>query len=347
MSFYDPSKMPPGMSKSMPKNPMGRKYPNPPMAQGEGQDISKMLSEKNNEKPNLDENTPTKNNNFATFRNSDEKNKKLTTGKSPKKSEKKPIRDTVYIKNIPNYYNSVETLSKFYKQFGSIENIQSEQSKSLATVKFMKPLDAVKAVNSNKKLFGKEDIFVTLNPDEEPPKKTNNVQNNGQNNQNGQNNEKKIFEKKDLQKKPKPENSLLAGKFSKFQEIKNKKEKEGMKDMIKKKLANKLKFLLYLKNRIEKTELKNELLNEINKIKSHKDEIEKGTFDETIKELFEKENMDPSFDFTLIINNLPENMLNYSLLQTKLEVNLLFFLINFLNLYISFKLMIFVKLCWF
>ena len=301
---------------------MARKYPNHPMPQGEGQDLSKMLSEKNNEKPNLDENTPTKNHSFPAFRNSDEKNKKLTTGKSPKKSEKKIVRDTVYIKNIPNYYNSVETLSKFYKQFGSIENIQSEQSKLLATVKFMKPLDAVKAVNSNKKLFGKEDIFVTLNPEEEPPKKTNNPQNNQQNNQNGQNNEnKKTFEKKDLLKKTKPENSLLAGKFSKFQEIKNKKEKEGIKDMIKKKLANKLKFLLYLKNRIEKTEMKNELLNEINKIKSHKDEIEKGTFDETIKELFEKENMDPSFDFTLIINNLPENMLNYSLLQTKLEVH--------------------------
>lgn len=340
MSFYDPSKMPPGMPKSMPKNPMGRKYPNPPMPQGEGQDLSKMLSEKNNEKPNFEENTPTKNHSFPAFRNSDEKNKKLTTGKSPKKSEKKLVRDTVYIKNIPNYYNSVETLSKFYKQFGSIENIQSEQSKLLATVKFMKPLDAVKAVNSNKKLFGKEDIFVTLNPEEEPPKKTNNPQNNQPNNQNGQNSEnKKNLENKELQKKTKPENSLLAGKFSKFQEIKNKKEKEGMKDMIKKKLANKLKFLLYLKNRIEKTELKSELLNEINKIKSHKDEIEKGTFDETIKELFEKENMDPSFDFTLIINNLPENMLNYSLLQTKLEVNFIIFFEKknnyFLNFFIS------------
>ena len=90
--------------------------------------------------------------------------------------------------------------------------------------------------------------------------------------------------------------------------------------MIKKKLANKLKFLLYLKNRIEKIDLKNELISEINKIKTHKDEIEKGSFDETIKELFEKENLDPSFDFTLIINNLSESMLNYSVLQAKLEV---------------------------
>lgn len=318
--YYDPNKIPSTAPKSGPS--MIRKFPNHNKPQGEAQDLTKMLIEKNSEKKDLDETTPGKTKEkFPPFRDSDDKSKKVS--KSPKKSEKKPIRDTVYIKNIPNYYNSVETLSKFYKKFGSIENIQVEQSKMLAIVKFMKPLDAVKAVNSNQKLFGKEDIFVTLNPEEEAPKKNINPPNQPQNmnneNKNYGNKETLVQEKKDL-KKMKPENSLLAGKFSKFQEIKNKKEKEGLKDMIKKKLANKLKFLLYLKNRIEKIDLKNELISEINKIKTHKDEIEKGSFDETIKELFEKENLDPSFDFTLIINNLSESMLNYSVLQAKLEV---------------------------
>lgn len=241
---------------------------------------------------------------------------KKTNGKSPKKSDKKPIRDTLYIKNIPNYYNSVETLSKFYKKFGSIENIQVEQSKNLAIVKFMKAIDAVKAVNCNKKLFGKEEIFVTLNPDEEPPKKSLNP-NAKENNAVNQG----MHPSKEIVKKPaKPENSLLAPKFSKFQELKSKKEKEALKDMIKKKLASKLKFLLFLKNRIEKPELRAELLTEINRIKGHKEEIEKGVFDEGIKELFDKENMDPSFDYTLVLSNLPESLMNYPGLQAKLEV---------------------------
>lgn len=291
-------------------------------------DLSKMLVERNSKKDQVNESTPVKTQ--KDFTNSDEKNKK--TNPSPRKSEKKQIRDTVYIKNIPNYYNSVETLSKFYKKFGSIENIQVEQSKLLASVKFMKAIDAVKAVNSNKKLFGKDDIFVTLNPDEEPPKKTNNRNPQNNENKNVSNNvpyfeKKEVAEKKedyshekDL-KKAKPVNSLLEGKLNKFQEMKNKKEKETLKAMIKKKLANKLKFLLYLKNRIEKTELKNELTNEINKLKNYKNEIDKGNHDENIKEIHDKEMEDISFDYTLNLNNLPENLLNYSLLQSKLEVN--------------------------
>lgn len=295
-------------------------FPSNKAGSDNNKDLSKLLIERNSGKKDLEEKE-------GHNKDSEDKNRK-TNPKSPKKSDKK-VRDTIYIKNIPNYYNSVETLSKFYKKFGSIENIQVEQSKMLASVKFMKALDAVKAVNSNKKLFGKEEIFVTLNPEEEPPKKNTSVNTNlsqiFSNNENKNNSNKEgvntnnIPEKKDI-KKNKPVNSLLEGKFSKFQEIKNKKEKEGIKDMIKKKLANKLKFLLYLKNRIEKIEMKNELINEINKIKNYKNEIEKGTFDETLKEQLEKENLNPSFDYTLILNNLPENMLNYTVLQTKLEV---------------------------
>lgn len=300
------------------------------MSSENNKDLSKLLIEHNSGKKDQNDDKNRKNNN--TNNN--------TINKSPKKSDKKVVRDTIYIKNIPNYYNSVETLSKFYKKFGSIENIQVEQGKMLASVRFMKALDAVKAVNSNKKLFGKEEIFVTLNPEEEPPKKNSSINQNLTqvfNNENKNNSNKEgvtnsnFEEKKDI-KKNKPVNSLLEGKFSKFQEMKNKKEKEGLKDMIKKKLANKLKFLLYLKNRIEKTELKNELINEINKIKNYKNEIEKGTFDDTLKEQLEKENLDPSFDYTLILNNLQENMLNYTVLQAKLEV-LLFVLICFIFIF--------------
>jgi len=285
------------------------------------QDLSKMVIEKNSDKKDFEEGSPNRFKESSTMplRDSDDKNKKMNN-KSPKNTEKKVIPDTIYIKNIPNYYNSVETLSKFYKKFGSIENIQVEQNKMLASIKFMKPLDAVKAVNSNKKLFGKEDIFVTLYPDKEPTKKpisSNLTQN--MNFENKNNGNKEPQEKKELEKK-KYVNSLLEGKFSKFQEIKNKKEKEGFKEMIKKKLANKLKFLLYLKNRIENKDLKNDLINEINKIKNYKIEIEKGIHDDNIKDLLEKENADFGFDYTLIINNLPETMLNYSVLQTKLEV---------------------------
>lgn len=294
-------------------------------------DLSKMLIDRNSLKKDYEETTPVKNTKDPqNFNNSDEKANK--TNPSPRKSDKKQVRDTVFIKNIPNYYNSVETLSKFYKKFGSIENIQVEQSKMSASVKFMKALDAVKAVNSNKKLFGKDDIFVTLFPDEEPPKKNNNktILNN-ENNKNFSNNIVVSNEKKEIRenisqdnketKKGKYVNTLLEGKLNKFQEMKTKKEKENLKDMIKKKLANKLKFLLYLKNRTEKSDLKIELTNEINKIKLYKDDIDKGVLDENIKEVHDKEMDDVSFDYTLIINNLPENYLNYSVLQTKLDVN--------------------------
>ena len=119
--YYDPNKIPSTAPKSGPS--MIRKFPNHNKPQGEAQDLTKMLIEKNSEKKDLDETTPGKTKEkFPPFRDSDDKSKKVS--KSPKKSEKKPIRDTVYIKNIPNYYNSVETLSKFYKKFGSIENIQ-------------------------------------------------------------------------------------------------------------------------------------------------------------------------------------------------------------------------------
>ena len=316
MPYYDPSKSnnKPHTNKPYPYKPSDNRLENNPNQINQGVSNLESSAERN-------------------------KGKQQPNGRSPRKSEKKIIRDTVYIKNIPNYYNSVESLSKFYKKFGSIENIQVEQSKLQASVKFMKPLDAVKAVNSNKKLFGKEDIFVSLIPDEEPPKK------NDKNQERTDKTEKNLLEKLEkpggknekvsekIEKKEKtlsflekeaerkrPKNSLLDGKFSKFQEIKNKKEKEASKDMIKKKLANKLKFLLYLKNRVEKQDLKNDLLNEINKIKSFKADIEKGLFDDTIKEVLDKETNDFSFDYTLVLNNLPENMLNYAILQGKLEV---------------------------
>ncbi len=62
-------------------------------------------------------------------------------------------RSTIYIKRIPDYYNTIELLSKFYKKFGSIEDIHIELPKHSASVKFHKPLDAVKAFNQNKCLF--------------------------------------------------------------------------------------------------------------------------------------------------------------------------------------------------
>ena len=176
-------------------------------------------------------------------------------------------RDTIYIKNIPNYYNTVETLSKYYKKFGSIETINVEQSKLLASIKFMKPLDAVKAFNSNTKLFGKDDIFVTLNPDEDPPMKKENpmkkeqnlirkdqidnktiksmtpiIKNNNAPLSNDNVNSTVgvgIANKPQTPKKEmKKSNSLLEGKLAKHNEIKVKKEREEMRGLILKKLTN-------------------------------------------------------------------------------------------------------------
>lgn len=245
--------------------------------------------------------------------------------KSPTKA-KKTIKDTVFIKNIPNYYNTVETLSKFYKKFGSIETINVEQSKLLASVKFMKALDAVKAVNSNKKLFGRDEIFVTLNPDEEIPiKKDNNL---NQQTNNKVNNNLQTQQSETKKDEPvKKSNSLLVGKISKLNEMKSKKEKDEMKNMILKKITQKLKFMLFIKSRFgnENSQDKENLINELNKLKNYKDDIVKGKYDETLKTIYDHELSDYSYDFTLIIKNLPDTSLNYANLTSKLQVFFILF----------------------
>lgn len=268
---------------------------------------------------------------------------------SPKRKNN-VTRDTIYIKNIPNYYNTVETLSKYYKKFGSIETINVEQNKLLASIKFMKPLDAVKAFNSNTKLFGKDDIFVTLNQDEDPPIKRENPMKKDQNLIRKDQTDNKCIKSmapiiksnnaplsndnvnssvgvgvankpQTPKKEMKKSNSLLEGKLAKHNEIKVKKEREEMRGLILKKLTNKLKFLLFLKNRFNANQkLKEEIIQSLNDMKNYKEEVVKGKYDEHLKEIYEKELHDFSYDFTLLIKNAPEDLMKYANLQNKMQV---------------------------
>ena len=215
----------------------------------------------------------------------------------------------------------------------------------------MKPLDAVKAFNSNTKLFGKDDIFVTLNQDEEPTMKKENPLKKEQNlvrkdqidnkfaksmNPIIKNNNNTPFSNENInttagvgvvnkpqtpKKEMKKSNSLLEGKLAKHNEIKIKKEREEMRGLILKKLTNKLKFLLFLKNRFnENQKLKEEIIQSINDMKNYKEEVVKGKYDENLKEVYEKELHDFSYDFTLLIKNAPEDLMKYASLQNKMQV---------------------------
>jgi RNA recognition motif. (a.k.a. RRM, RBD, or RNP domain) len=81
-------------------------------------------------------------------------------------------KTTVYIKNIPEYYNNVETLNKQFKKFGPIVNIKVDMKAKMSTIEFVKPKHAKQALN-NKPLFGNKEILLTDDPNMTPEDEAN------------------------------------------------------------------------------------------------------------------------------------------------------------------------------
>lgn len=242
--------------------------------------------------------------------------------RQPIQRDSEEDRRTLMIKNIPDYYNSVENISKFYKKFGAIENIQVFQKDHSAVVQFMKELDAVKAFNSNVLLFGKKEIIVSIKgrtAKERQEDKDNKM--NEENANNGKDDTSETPRKESSENESKqPQNALLKAKMNRANNMRLQKEKEDLKTRICAKITSKIRFIMLLRNLHQEPTLKNDLFTIIKTLNGQKEEIVKGKFDETLKEVYEKEFNDHSFDFRIVFDELPEELLNYKVIQDKAEV---------------------------
>ena len=72
--------------------------------------------------------------------------------------------NTIYIKNIPDYYNNLDALNKQFKKFGPITNIKVDLKNKFTTIEFLKPKHAKAALSNKSPLFGNKDILVTADP---------------------------------------------------------------------------------------------------------------------------------------------------------------------------------------
>jgi len=70
-------------------------------------------------------------------------------------------KTTIYVKNIPDYYNNVDALNKQLKRFGPIVNIKVDLKAKTSMIEFVKPKHARTALSSKQPLFGNKEIIVT------------------------------------------------------------------------------------------------------------------------------------------------------------------------------------------
>ena len=70
-------------------------------------------------------------------------------------------KTTIYVKNIPDYYNNVDALNKQLKRFGPIVNIKVDLKAKTSMIEFVKPKHAKMALSSKQPLFGNKEIIVT------------------------------------------------------------------------------------------------------------------------------------------------------------------------------------------
>lgn len=70
-------------------------------------------------------------------------------------------KTTIYVKNIPEYYNNVDALNKMLKKFGPIVNIKVDLKAKTSMIEFVKPKHAKMALSSKQPLFGNKEILVT------------------------------------------------------------------------------------------------------------------------------------------------------------------------------------------
>lgn len=82
---------------------------------------------------------------------------------------KEERKNSLWLKNLPQQYNTIEALAGFFKKYGQIRDIFTTPEASTACVMFYKEQDTLNAYNNSEKVFGKPFIFKTLNADEEPP----------------------------------------------------------------------------------------------------------------------------------------------------------------------------------
>ena len=70
-------------------------------------------------------------------------------------------KTTIFVKNIPDYYNNVDALNKQLKRFGPIVNIKVDLKAKTTMIEFFKPKHARQALNNKQPLFGNKEILVT------------------------------------------------------------------------------------------------------------------------------------------------------------------------------------------
>ncbi len=70
-------------------------------------------------------------------------------------------KTTIYVRNIPDYYNNVDALNKQLKKFGPIVNIKVDLKAKTSMIEFVKPKHARTALSSKQPLFGNKEILLT------------------------------------------------------------------------------------------------------------------------------------------------------------------------------------------
>lgn len=77
-------------------------------------------------------------------------------------------KDTVIVKNIPEYYNVVNYLMNYFKKFGDISNVSTFNKEKMAAIQYKKDSDAKKAVNYEGKPFDLNTLVLYIAAEGDP-----------------------------------------------------------------------------------------------------------------------------------------------------------------------------------
>eukprot|EP01017_Pseudomicrothorax_dubius_P022361 TRINITY_DN2417_c0_g1_i6.p1 TRINITY_DN2417_c0_g1~~TRINITY_DN2417_c0_g1_i6.p1 ORF type:complete len:304 (-),score=52.72 TRINITY_DN2417_c0_g1_i6:41-952(-) len=90
--------------------------------------------------------------------------------RDPGSSQKNPSsRNVIYVKNVTENFKNMRMITKLFERYGEITGMNLEEGPNIVSVKFKKPQSAFRAVKTKLPLLADKNIFVTLNPDENPP----------------------------------------------------------------------------------------------------------------------------------------------------------------------------------
>ncbi len=212
-------------------------------------------------------------------------------------------------------------------------------NKKMAMIEYSKPVDAVKAVNTNVTLFGDSRITMALTEDAKegtaeqphtsptpaPSKKhqmdTEHVPSKAAHRA-AVDEEKgeapSLMRQNSTTSTDSSKNNIAERNLARLKEQKAKKEVDSQKKALLAKLTEKMKFLLELRMRVTEPGRKNGIMEEMKKVKGTIEEVSKGKHDEGWKEFVEKQG--GGFDYSLVFEGIPEDQLNYKALMGKLEV---------------------------